>query len=92
MKRINLISDSDSDSDYESDDAFVKELVSALSNNPDIKNIAVKCNTKKPHSNTKYFTLEEKIQAITRKQNKIVSMRNCYKKNILKILKILENI
>ena len=54
MKRINLISDSDSDSDYESDD---DALVSALSNNPDIKNIAVKCSTKKPHSNTKYFTL-----------------------------------
>ena len=38
MKRINSISDSDSESDYESDDdAFVKELVSALSNNRDIK-------------------------------------------------------
>ena len=41
MKRINSISTTD----YEYDDDFVKELVSALSNNPDIKNISVKCNT-----------------------------------------------
>ena len=72
MKRRNSISDSNSDSDYESDnDAFVKELVSALSNNPDIKNISVKCNTKRPHANTKYFTSEEKKTSNYKKQNKI---------------------
>ena len=61
MIRRNSISDSNSDSDYESDnDAFVKELVSALSNNPNTKSISVKCITKRPHGNTKYFTSEEK--------------------------------
>ena len=61
MKKINSISDSDSDSDYKSvDDAFVKEFVSALQKEPDITNISVKKYESKKYMVTQNIFLMKK--------------------------------
>ena len=89
MKRISSISDSDYSSDedcyditdYESDsDTFVKELVLALTKEPDITNIYVtKYSPKiKIHGNTKYYTEKDKKDAINKSKNEYMLSKSWF--------------